>query len=354
MRSIQKYFHYKWSDSHDKWYPTIAYFFLTNECDFKCPYCHSGPFLMNGYERRNEIISGDKVISLLKIIRQHTDYLVITGGEPLNHPDFEYIMKRIGQLKFKSVFLGSNGYHVKKNVDLIVSSVDNLIISLDSMNPEKSNSYSGIVGAFERVVSNLETLKKYQGRKFRITISSVITPDNIDDLYDVYWFTKERQFEFAAAPQLFGLTALKELKSSERYFQFFNFLIHEKSKGGYIYGTKQYLRNLQKLNFFKCYPFTMLTVTPIGDVYYPCSEGGEVIGNLFEESNLHNLRREGELKTGIKLPCEKDCHSPCMLGFSLAIQNPGTIISEVALQIKRVVENRFNSILKNKAKSFRE
>jgi hypothetical protein len=43
---------------------------------------------------------------------------------------------------------------------------------------------------------------------------------------------------------------------------------------------------------FACYPLAMLVVSPAGDVYYPCLEGGSVAGNLLEEPDLKDVGLE--------------------------------------------------------------
>jgi hypothetical protein len=66
------------------------------------------------------------------------------------------------------------------------------------------------------------------GKKYRICISSVVTPGNIDGLYQVYEFSRQNNYEFAAAPQLEGVKTNKGLIGNSTYHRFFNFLKDEK------------------------------------------------------------------------------------------------------------------------------
>ncbi|MCP4132160.1 MAG: radical SAM protein [bacterium] len=341
MQLLGKYLYHKRGAGTERWNPVLAFYYLTNSCDFKCPYCTSGPFMRDDCREPQSILPGEKVISLLKVIRQYTDYLVITGGEPLTHPDFSYVMEKAKELRFKKIFLASNGYLLNKYLPVIAASVDYMVVSLDTLNEEKARRLTGHGnGTLKTILANLEELAQYPGRKKPVSVSGVVTPDNIEDLYEVYWYTQERNFEFAAAPQLEGVRAHTGLNGSERYRQFYNFLIAQKKKGGKIFGSLQYLEYMRDLRNFDCYPFVMLVVSPLGDVWYPCMEGGEIVDNLLEEPNLDRIYQKGQEQYGTAPVCDNRCHSACMMGFSLALRYPGALVHEAWLQVKNMGRNR--------------
>ena len=71
-----------WFDSSARWFPVLSVYYLTHACDFRCPYCSDGAGVP--YHRLSrDTLSGPDTLSLLREIRRHCDYLVITGGEPL-------------------------------------------------------------------------------------------------------------------------------------------------------------------------------------------------------------------------------------------------------------------------------
>jgi MoaA/NifB/PqqE/SkfB family radical SAM enzyme len=190
-------------------------------------------------------------------------------------------------------------------------------------------------------MANLELASSHPKRKFEIIISSVVTPQNIPDLYEVYRFARERGFRFAACPQLVGVKAHSALTGLAEYRDFFDFLISEKRKGASIQGTVDYLRHLRDLKKFSCRPFTMLVVSPAGEVFYPCLELGQFAGNLFEEPNLHRLREVGLKRFGPQPSCDNRCHSACALGFSRLLANPASLLHEAALLSLSRVKNCF-------------
>ena len=67
-----------------------------------------------------QIIPGPKVIDLLRIMRRHSDFLVLTGGEPLQHPDFPQVLGGLKDLRFRGVLLTTNGLLADRFLDEIL------------------------------------------------------------------------------------------------------------------------------------------------------------------------------------------------------------------------------------------
>ncbi len=104
MNDFFKYLYYKFTPGKKRWYPTLSVYYLTYRCKFRCPYCSDGsgrPY----YEIDFREPTGVEALGILKKIREYCDYVVITGGEHLEHPEFSYVMAAISSLKFKEVVL---------------------------------------------------------------------------------------------------------------------------------------------------------------------------------------------------------------------------------------------------------
>jgi len=69
--------------------------------------------------------------------------------------------------------------------------------------------------------------------------------------------------------QLVGVKAHSALSGRPRYRQFYNFLLAEKQRGGRIFGSSLYLEYLRDFKQFNGRPFTMLVISPTGEVFYP-------------------------------------------------------------------------------------
>jgi MoaA/NifB/PqqE/SkfB family radical SAM enzyme len=331
LKSVHNFLHHLLIDSPRRWHPLLSVYYLTYECNFRCPYCSDGsrrPY----YALRSPTLSAALALRLLRVIRNSCDFVVITGGEPLRHPGFVEVMRGIGALGFTGVVLTTNGYEIGPVLSDIAPAINHLVFSLDTLQPDKADAWFGVgPGALRRIRDNIEKAANLPGRRFQIHLSSVVTPENIEDLYDVYSLAKAQGFRFAACPQLIGVKAHPALMDNPRYRQFYDFLIAEKRSGGRIQGTVDYLQHMRDLRKFRCRPFTMLVVSPAGDVFYPCLEIGHFAGNLLEDNNLHRIREKGREQYGPQPECDNRCHSACALGFALALARPRSLLRELRL-----------------------
>lgn len=328
MNPVLKYLYHKYIDSPRRWHPFLALFYLTYRCDFRCPYCSNGarePY----YRLPRDILSAGEVLRVLTRIRRHCDYLVITGGEPLKHPEFGSVMDGVSKLGFRDVAVNTNGYEVDRFLPELARSVNTLIFSLDTLDAKKADAWFGMgENVFEKVLANIRFAADYPGRKYRIVISSVATTGNIPDLYEIYDFARRNGFVFAVCPELRGVKAPRELVESRQYRDLYAFLISEKKNGGPVYGTPLYLRHMRDFMKFSCRPFTMLVADPLGRVFYPCLEIGHAAGNILDTADLHELRQAAEGRFGPKPACGNQCHSACALGFSLLLDRPASYLEE--------------------------
>ena len=328
MKTALKYLHHKCIDSNSRWYPLLGIYYLTHQCNFHCPYCSNGrgtPYheLSPGINSSREV-----ALRILEKIRSYVDHLVITGGEPLEHPAAESILKELGTFNFKTISLNTNGFKLDTFLPAIASNLSTLIVSLDTLNETKADAWSGLgSGTLQKILANIKKAASYPGRKYHIMISSVITPKNMDDLYEVYRYTADNGFFLAVCPALQGRIPHPKLIENDSYQRLLTFLIQEKKKGGKIFGSINYLQHMQAFKAFTCHPFSILAVNPSGDILYPCLEIGHHAGSILENESLHLLRHQAEQKYGPAPKCQDCCYSACALGFSLAIEHPWKEVS---------------------------
>jgi MoaA/NifB/PqqE/SkfB family radical SAM enzyme len=322
MNGLCKFLFHRFVNSPDRWYPFVSVYYLTYRCDFRCPYCSDGrgkPY----HQLSDEVLSERQVLGVLKKIRKYTDYLILTGGEPLLHPEFKEIISNLRSVRYKEVVLTTNGFYVDRYLDEITQAVTTLVFSTDTLDAEKADAlYGKGKGTFEKILNNLHSAAAHPARRYDITLSSVVTARGINDLYAVYEFSQKSGFTFAAAPRLIGVKAEQALVDNPDYRRFFDFLIGEKKKGGRIFGTACYLEYMRDLKKFNCRPFTMLVVSPLGDVFYPCLEIGHYAGKIQDSDTLHRIRSEGCNKHGPQPACDTRCHSACALSFTLLFERP--------------------------------
>ncbi|MCP4154930.1 MAG: radical SAM protein [bacterium] len=321
MNDLFKYLYYKVTPGKKCWYPFLSVYYLTYRCQFRCPYCSDGsgtPY----HQLKADDPEGETAVAILKKIRRYCNQVVITGGEPLDHPRFSYVMEQLPALKFKEVVLTTNGYDLETYLPEVAKAVDTLVFSIDTLDRDRADAWNGIgPGTLEKILGNISLARGYGGKKYKIYVSVVVTPENIDDLYKVYEYARQHRYVFAAAPQLEGVKANRKLENNPEYRRFFDYLVEEKRKGGPVFGFPLYLEYMRDLAYFKCNPFTMLVVGPTGEVFYPCLEIGKHAGNILETDSLHSMRLKGEEQFGPQPKCGTQCHSACALGFALLLKN---------------------------------
>ena len=64
--------------------PLVVTYYVTTNCNLNCVYCEDFGSRLNN---PSQIPPLEDVQQILKVIRTATDQLLLTGGEPLTHPE---------------------------------------------------------------------------------------------------------------------------------------------------------------------------------------------------------------------------------------------------------------------------
>ena len=337
---LHNYIRHKFIHDDAEWHPLAAVYYLTYRCEFRCSYCSDG----NGvpyYRLTDKDVSAEHALAILKRIRRYSDILILTGGEPLLYPHIEQVLQYLPTLAFKDIVFTTNGFRMHEHLDAIAKAVTKLIVSIDTMDSTKADALTGMPkGTFQTVLTNFESAVKKTERKYDLCISSVAMPENLEDLHDVYFFAEKNGCTLAVQPQLVGVKAHHALLDNIAYRNLYDFLIEKKLKGGKIYGRIRYLQYMRDIRQFSCSPFTMLVVTPGGEVFYPCLEIGNKAGNILDYSSLHELRKLGKKFFGPQPVCDNRCQSACALGIFISLHYPLSMMEDVFLTVKGFVKRR--------------
>jgi len=143
--------------------PHIAVYYVTMQCNLNCAYCEDFG------SRRNHLVTPAPPLEdakhILKVIRTGVDRLWLTGGEPLMHPQLlDLLAYARDELHFREISLITNGtllgnviarspsgdeaISTHKGIaspsalNDMLSYLDNLVISLDSVDPQALNMVS--------------------------------------------------------------------------------------------------------------------------------------------------------------------------------------------------------------------
>lgn len=81
---------------------------FTGGCDLRCPFCHNAPLVTRAAEQPE--LLRQEVLDFLQSRQGLLDGVVLSGGEPLLHPDAAEFLREVRDLGF-AVKLDTNGCH---------------------------------------------------------------------------------------------------------------------------------------------------------------------------------------------------------------------------------------------------
>jgi pyruvate formate lyase activating enzyme len=139
-------------------------------CNFRCPYCHNHPLVMN--PDRYPSLAPEEVIDRLHPYREWIDGVCVTGGEPTLHPELPVLIGKIRRHRF-AVKLDTNG----SNPDMLERLIEGGQIdsvAMDVKAPLDRFHYrraAGVSVDLERIVRSIEILKRGKVEyQFRMTV----------------------------------------------------------------------------------------------------------------------------------------------------------------------------------------
>jgi len=145
---------------------------LTYRCNLDCFFCY------NDRDQRGKLLSTAQYFKLLEELRDmQVLNLVLSGGEPLAHPDFFRIGAKARELGFV-VRIKSNGHALNQRLATrLKNEVDPFAIdiSLHGATAQVHDRQTRVPGSFEQLLKNIETLQTL-GLRFRL--NSTVTAWN--------------------------------------------------------------------------------------------------------------------------------------------------------------------------------
>ncbi|MGE5679737.1 MAG: radical SAM protein [Bacillota bacterium] len=318
-------------------HPVLVSLYVTHRCNLRCTYCSDGcsnPFYLDS---REELPVKDIRKVLEKIVRT-TRYLDITGGEPLLRDDIIEIITCARQCGFKGIFLNTNGLLLDRFPG-IIDKVDMLSVSLDSLYPERlKNFYRTDINNVNTILNNIKCISKDNNKK-KFFLSSVIMPDNINDVIEVAEFCMNHKIGFTASPQLKGILAAEELFDSDKYRTCIDYIISRKKKGLRVLGSVEYYKTIRDFRSYKCFPLLHTAIDPSGKLYLPCLELKGKMVNLMEFESLGDAIVSRFNGAPHQPDCGNVCHILCHAGLSLLIKNMSVSLSELYYDLRDKVLN---------------
>lgn len=149
---------------------------ICNVCNMNCKHC------MNKSEKKAfQGLPGSTVKQLFRELSQEgVQYLYISGGEPLLHPDFDDIAAAAAGYGFQ-MMLATNGLEIPAHIETIKKYVSDVSISLDGIG-EVHDHFRGTEGAFDKVMDAIRVLR---GENIYTRISTCLWKGSVPQLEEI-------------------------------------------------------------------------------------------------------------------------------------------------------------------------
>ena len=322
--------------------PLVATYYVTTQCNFNCAYCEY--FGARRNPQAEEQLDLDRAMCVLSIIRTGVDSLIVTGGEPLLHPDIDALIDRARRdLKFRHLTLLTNGSLLPQH-EAILPALDRLVISLDSTD---AGVWSQIIGAApglaHDVLSNIRTYAARQGEwGYRLIVNCVITPQTLPQVRTILDFCEEHNLLVSFSPQAVNNWPHYDLLTAQAYRDFLQHLIDRKQRGAPVLGSRDYFVMLRDFTPYACYPLLVPRIMPNGDLVYPCrpielsgtTRGGRPC-NLLHVNSWHEAIRIALREYDSPPQTCTSCFQQCFAEPSLLQAHPLSLLRELRYAASR-------------------
>lgn len=159
----------------------IVSWMTTNKCNLRCLHCYQDAL----EEQDDELTTVEAFAMIEQIAKAGFKIMIFSGGEPLLRPDIFELVAHASKQGLRPVF-GTNGMLITQEVaeKLKSSGAMAMGISLDSLDPQKHDTFRGLEQAHALTLEGIENCKK-AGLPFQLHTTAVDwNKDEICDLTD--------------------------------------------------------------------------------------------------------------------------------------------------------------------------
>ncbi|HEX2380285.1 MAG TPA: radical SAM protein [Methyloceanibacter sp.] len=131
--------------------PGFCQFALNNACNARCGFCG---FALDKLQRKDwHYVEREGALEAIDILyRRAVRYLVLTGGEPMLHPDILEIVQRASRLGMKVLLVTNAGLLKPHRIrELAAAGLSSFIISIDAADAATHERNRGLPGVCERI-----------------------------------------------------------------------------------------------------------------------------------------------------------------------------------------------------------
>lgn len=167
---------------------------ITAECNYRCVHCY-----LSG-ERASNSRKADKVeLELFKKIcdqlrKEGCIWLLITGGEPLSHPDFYHMWRYAYKIGLRLHLFTNGSLITERHLELFYKYLpESIEISIYSLNRETYEKITGSSAGFDKLMEIIPMLSR---RLNNLGLKTPLIRDNYHEIPNIMNFARNHGFGF--------------------------------------------------------------------------------------------------------------------------------------------------------------
>lgn len=198
------YLSHLFAKARDMGAPFAGTFELTSRCNLDCEMCYIHRRENDGKAKSMELSAAQWLDIARAACNEGTVMLLLTGGEPLLHPDFEEIYRECSKMGML-VSINTNGTMITEDIMKLFSECppSKINVSLYGTSSDTYERLCGNGGMYERVTAAIDELNA-AGINIKLNFSA--TRQNKNNLEDVLAYAKDRHLSVQTATYMFPPT----------------------------------------------------------------------------------------------------------------------------------------------------
>jgi MoaA/NifB/PqqE/SkfB family radical SAM enzyme len=315
--------------------PLVVAYTVTTHCNLNCVYCEDFGARRNADQPPPLALA--EAQRLLTILRQATNSLLLTGGEPLLYPEIEALLAHAKEAaRFRHVTMLSNASRLADHWD-VLRYIDRLMVSVDATTPAQWDvSLGAEAGTAQRILDNVaDAAGRRRPDHLEIVVNCVVTPETLDGAGRVLAFCEDHNLLFSFSPQSSNNWPRYELLVSDAYRAFVTRMIEAKRRGAPVLGSLAYLKKMVAFEPYACYPMLAPRVMSGGGLAYPCrpiereddAHGGREI-NLLDVGSWRAAVEQAAARYDLPPSTCGSCFQQCYAEPSLMQAKPWALLYE--------------------------
>jgi radical SAM protein with 4Fe4S-binding SPASM domain len=183
---------------------------ITSRCNMKCKHCRGD------YSGRTDLSLKD-FNAIMDFAKEHmvkSTYFLISGGEPLLHPNFREIMKILKKRGVELVSITTNGSFITQELLAYLEKLKfknlRISVSLDSIHENEHNAFRNNINAYADAIRAIDLIANHQG--MQCIVRTTITKKRLKEIPDIIKFIASKGVDIFSVSSVIPVGRAKDNK----------------------------------------------------------------------------------------------------------------------------------------------